>query len=198
MLCLSGFEVFELYSRWVPLNRRDVSKKVMKYLRTNSVPHWAFYFLPSCEDQTNFILNIVVSDRLDEELELSLNSSEKSYGYGVQCLSYYYSIREMSEINDYDYYRGIFHVHIRDLDGSRSKNLLDNSDLAFRSCISMRWCVIDGLRKVYQKDNDYLYLKKENRTIFVVELLILWWTHAQWIWTILLRWSQILWGSEWQ
>ena len=39
MLCLSGFEIFELYSRWVPLNR-DVSKKVMKYLRIpQSVPH---------------------------------------------------------------------------------------------------------------------------------------------------------------
>ena len=36
MLCLSGFE---LYSRWVPLNRKNVSKKVMKYLGTNSVPH---------------------------------------------------------------------------------------------------------------------------------------------------------------
>lgn len=108
---------------------------------------------------------------------------------------YYHSIREMSELNGHGYSRGICHVYIRDLGGSRSKNLLDNSDLAFRSCISMRWCVIYGLRKVYQWYDNCLYLKKENRTIFVVELLILWWTHAQWIWTIILRRSQILWAS---
>ena len=101
----------------------------------------------------------------------------------------------MSELNGHGCSRGICHVYIRDLGGSRSKNLLDNSDLAFRSCISMRWCVIDGLRKVYQLYDNCLYLRKENRTIFVVELLILWWTHAQWIWTINLRRSQILWAS---
>ena len=101
----------------------------------------------------------------------------------------------MSEPADYDYSREICHVCIRDLGGSRSKNLLDNSDLAFRSCISMRWCVIDGLRKVCLCQNQLLGFKKEHRTIFVVELLILWWTHAQWIWTIILRRSQILWAS---
>ena len=43
-----------------------------------------------------------------------------------------------SAVNGYGYSRAICHVYIRDLGGSRSKNLLDNSDLAFRSCISMR------------------------------------------------------------
>ena len=163
MLCLSGFEIFELYFRWVPLNR-DVSKKVMKYLRTpQSVLHWAFYFLPSCEDQTNFILNIVVSDRLDEEVELSSKSSENVLSKVTDMVSnvYYHNIRETSEWNGYGYSRGICQVYIRDLGGSRSKNLLDNSDLAFRSCISMRWCVIDGLRKVYPVKYNCFYLRRK-------------------------------------
>lgn len=57
---------------------------------------------------------------------MSLKSSENVLSKVTDMVSnvYYHSIREMSELYGYGYSRGICHVYIRDLGGSRSKNYL--------------------------------------------------------------------------